>query len=259
MNQLPYSKILEIGISSGQVSPYLYKYRTIESLKKVLENNSLWFASPQDFNDPFDCQIVPDTNNTQDEIIEFLKASAPEGSSEESISSLALKIFNNPHIWKNSFEAEISKVINATGICCFTANEKNLLMWSHYTDSHKGVCLKFDLTKDPEYFEFPLEVIYTKDYPVYNHLSNSQEIVNLVVLSKSIDWEYEEEIRVLRPDQNGLISFNKNALVEIIFGCNCSENSIKEITELVNKYEYQIKFKKAEKKNREFALTITDL
>ncbi|CAM4137784.1 DUF2971 domain-containing protein [Flavobacterium antarcticum] len=259
MRKISFSEILESGISSGQVSQYLYKYRTIDSLKKILENDSLWFSSPQDFNDPFDCQIVPDTNNTEEEIIEFLKSNAPEGTSEESISSLALKIFNNPEIWKKTIEGVFRDVINATGVCCFTANETNLLMWSHYTDSHKGVCLKFDITKDPEYFAYPLEVKYTTDYPAYNHLTNLGEIVNLVALSKSIAWEYEAEIRVLRPEQNGLIPFNKNALVEIIFGCNSSENSIKEITELVNKNLYQVKFKKAKRKQREFGLTITDL
>lgn len=29
------------------------------------------------------------------------------------------------------------------GCCSFSTNPKNLLMWSHYADEHKGLCIEY--------------------------------------------------------------------------------------------------------------------
>jgi len=256
---IPLPKLLEIGVKNKQLSQFLCKYRTIDSAKKLLENNSLWFSSPKEFNDPFDCQIVPDTNNTREEIAEFIKKNTFEQLSDEVINDLSTIVFNEPNRWKDTIESTFDKIINSTGICCFTLNEQNLLMWSHYTDSHKGICLKFDILKDPNFFVYPLPVNYSQDYPIYNHLGNRETIVKDMVLTKSLDWEYEGEIRVLKMNKNGLIPFKKESLVEIIFGCNTSPKDIAEIIELSNKNHFDVRFKKAEKMQREFGLEIIDL
>ena len=35
----------------------------------MLRNNRLWFSSPMDFNDPFDCRCVYDIRNSREEIV----------------------------------------------------------------------------------------------------------------------------------------------------------------------------------------------
>lgn len=253
------TQLLEIGVRNQQIPQFIYKYRTVDFAKKLLENNSLWFSSPKEFNDPFDCQIVPTTNNTEKEIAEFLRKNTFGQISEKYITERSFAIFKEPNQWKKYIENTFDKIINSSGICCFTLNEKNLLMWSHYTDSHKGVCLKFDILKDPDFFVYPLPVIYRQDYPIYNHLGNSDSVVKNMVLTKSLDWKYEGEIRILKMNTNGLIPFRKESLIEIIFGCNASEKDIAEIIELSNKKKFVVKFKKAEKTQREFGLDIKDL
>jgi len=259
MNKNLIFKLTNIGVHNKQISQHLFKYRTIDSVKQLLENNSLWFSSPIDFNDPFDCPIVPNTNNTEDEIREFIRVNVPKRMSSDEISNLAAKVFSEPGRWKKTIEQTYSTVIKSAGICCFTKNDTNLLMWSHYSDSHKGVCIKFDILKDPEFFFCPLPVVYSKEYPTFNHLNNRDNRVKDVVLSKSIDWQYEDEIRVLKMNLKGLLAFKKEALIEIIFGCNSSEENIQEVIELAEKENYRIKFKKANKKEREFGLIIVDL
>ena len=43
------------------------------------------------------------------------------------------------------------RVAQRKGIACFLSNCDNLLMWAHYADSHKGVCLKFNILEDTIY------------------------------------------------------------------------------------------------------------
>ena len=185
--------------------------------------------------------------NDFNEILDFLKDNNFNRLTNFEINNLANSIINTPGKWKNITEQTFDKIINATGVCCFTKEENNLLMWSHYTESHKGVCLKFDILKDTDFFVYPLPVNYRDDYPDYNHLGNRQTLVNDIVLSKSNDWSYEQEIRVLKIHENGLIPFKKNALIEIIFGCKTPKREIDKIISLSVTKDYTIKFKQAKK------------
>ena len=169
MEQISYAEYLELGVRLGNVPSHLFKYRNIDQVKKILDNNSLYFARPNEFNDPFDCQIKPDTDTTEEEIKKFLIKEGPKRLTVERNSFLASWLYNEPDRWKNTIENVFSNVISSNGICCFTRKSDNLLMWSHYTDSHKGICLKFEILKDAEYFQLPLAVKYSNEYPYYNH------------------------------------------------------------------------------------------
>src|ERR1700681_4254027 len=35
-----------------------------------------------------------------------------------------------------------------TGVLCFSRSWSNPVLWSHYADKHKGVCLGFDVKED---------------------------------------------------------------------------------------------------------------
>jgi len=259
MLKIPLNQLIEIGVKNNQLSQYMFKYRTLDSTSKILENNSLWFSTPNEFNDPFDCQIVPNTNNSLLEIENFLRQNSEEKLNENQIKNLAIEAYSTPGKWKSIIEDTFDKIINKTGICCFTKNEKSLLMWSHYADSHKGVCLKFNILEDPDFFVYPLPVNYRDEYPDYNHLGDRRTLVNDIVLSKSNDWIYEQEIRVLKINSNGLLNFKKNALVEIIFGCKTPSDKMEKIMALSKEKGFDLKFKQAQKKDREFALEIIDL
>ena len=38
-------------------------------------------------------------------------------------------------------------LVNKMGVCSFGADPSNILMWSHYTDHHTGVCIQLELAK----------------------------------------------------------------------------------------------------------------
>lgn len=253
-NQL--TEYLKIGIFNKQYPSHLFNYRTIEICKLILENNTMKFSSPKNFNDPFDCQIIPDTNNSQEEIADFLRSNNFNKLSESQIQKLVKETTESPEKWKQTIEPTFEKIINSTGVCCFTPEENNLLMWSHYTNSHKGVCLKFNILKDLDFFIYPFPMKYSDEYPIYNHLKNRDTLVTDMVLTKSKIWEYEKEIRVIKVNNVGFIKFNKDSLEEIVFGCNTTEKEIEEIKDIATKNNYNIVFRKAIKKQKEFGLEI---
>lgn len=128
-----------------------------ERVKPVFEECKLWFFSPTYFNDPFDCKIYP--NIPSDE--EFAKYLAIHAENATPVDYQA--IFEGirkfgPGLAKRA----IDDVMNKSGVKCFTPKDANILMWSHYANSHKGICLEFDTLADPEFFVYTINVVYSE-------------------------------------------------------------------------------------------------
>lgn len=113
---------------------------------------------------------------------------------------------------KEKFEECIKNIKNHVLVSCFSERNDSILMWSHYADSHRGVCIEFETPVD-ECFK---KVKYQEERPVLkiynilldiilNDLENKNDdcfqyknyFSNFLVsfYTKSIDWSYEKEIR----------------------------------------------------------------
>jgi len=96
-------------------------------------------------------------------------------------------------------------------ISCFSKRNNSILMWSHYADSHHGVCIQFEnetrdefdgvsYSKKKPYFNLYLIVsrILASDY-LHGNISLEDKSFNKQIMrplfTKSDDWSYEEEIR----------------------------------------------------------------
>lgn len=96
-------------------------------------------------------------------------------------------------------------------IGCLATDPKNRLMWSHYSDSHKGFCIEYDFTgmKDEV---LPLPIIYSENRPLIpwkaaiahtpESIKEATADLTLGLLTKDKSWEYENEWRVLLPAAN---------------------------------------------------------
>jgi hypothetical protein len=243
--------LIQSAIEKKRIPQFLFKYKSQEFLNDLLIKNELWFSAPLSFNDPFDCQINLNTENTVEEIENFFLEFPV---SNEDRSSIAEAFVENPEKWHEFINMSARKVINSNGICCFSKKEDNLLLWSHYGDSHKGVCLKFDILEDPELFYFPMNVKYDENYPTYNHLKNSEQILDSLILTKANAWSYEEEFRVIKMNAFGGQKVAKKSLIEIIFGCRCDQDFINKIISLTKAFEYNLTYKRAVINKSNFSL-----
>ncbi|ELY1972882.1 DUF2971 domain-containing protein, partial [Aeromonas salmonicida] len=69
---------------------------------------------------------------------------------------------------------------------------KNILMWSHYAQSHEGFVIGFN--SQHSYFNFGVsEIEYSEKRPFLNPLQGRQDAS--LFRTKSIDWAYEQEVR----------------------------------------------------------------
>lgn len=229
-------KVIELHkkmIAQGKIPTELYKHTSISNnLYKTLINSELWFAAPTSFNDPFDCQINDQTIWTDDNIRDYVTRTANANGENIDPEDVVRANQQNPGSFNRFFTNHLKKTLSKIGVTCFLQKPNNLLLWAHYSDSHKGVCLKFDIENDSDFFSLTFPVKYTSQYPQFDYLTERDQLTNKAVLSKSDHWKYEDEIRTLQKTF-GLYPFKKECLTEIIFGCKADPSEIKTIRQIV--------------------------
>lgn len=254
-----YQKLINKMVIDEQLPQFVYRMRSVNRyLFDTLINKEMWFSNPTDFNDPFDCDINMTFNGSPHSSIQnyfdnYLK---------KQFSSKELENINTTNISNDDFGVLLNKVAKKVaqrkGIACFMSNCDNLLMWAHYADSHKGVCLKFDILEDTDFFSPAKKVVYAKDYPIYNYLEKKNDFVNQMFFTKSKEWEYEGEVRVLKNKKDNY-QFKESSLKELIFGCNISENDKKTLTKIIRQYYPNTKIKQAVKNDSKFELKFDEI
>jgi len=207
---------------------YLYKFYSksnynIHSLLK----GYLYFSSPRNFNDPFDCLV----------------------NREE-------------YIYKRG--AEIIKHREQIGVCCFSLINSNPLMWGHYTDNYTGFCIKFKNESLLKSIDIPIRfhVSYLKKYqPSDKSLKKCLSIIDQTELMnehkkyiktyitllfeycwKYYDWQYEQEFRAISWSTDNFdrkYSFNNEDIEEIYIGYKMKDADIAYydlLIEILNNY-----------------------
>lgn len=133
------------------------------------------------------------------------------------------------------------------GILCFSDNWRSPVMWAHYADKHKGVCLGFDvgeingepLAHPVSYFPERLQFQLDQDKDL---LGIDERYVLALLYTKAHEWSYEREYRVVgnlevRDEKTGhyYVDFGeKLQLREVILGAR-NEMAVGQMARLVRK------------------------
>jgi hypothetical protein len=260
---------------------YLYKYRPLykgnkrsyefnEHTLSILQKGELYFSTPKEFNDPFDClfPILP-YEITEKQVSDSINSKAPESREKRK----QLKAFI-----KKSYDGNIKKYVDYFNtlikedprflyelnrdqsdkfeICCFSKNYKNILMWSHYADSHKGICIgiktiyednsnliEFQKVKDIDKIKAE-SVIYNLDnkkIPPVNYQNLTKELLEQSLITKSLHWKYEEEYRTIllkNMVDTQILKLKKENICQIIFGFKTPFRIIRETLHQIKKSEF---------------------
>jgi hypothetical protein len=217
----------------------LYKYQscnvqTISNLRK----RCLWFSKPEDFNDPFDCdinfEIIDVTQENLNLLFVHMRESAQDkvGFDKKYLSDGKINAVWAEDAIKFSLMAttHVKKLWANIGVTCLTEKNNDILMWSHYTYGHQGFCLEFDASYSPfteRSKESLIRVHYSDSFPPLSlsdllHDKQPQLPKNLLA-TKSSHWSYEAEWRVFSTT-SGEYSYDQAALTGIYFGCKMKEN-----------------------------------
>jgi Protein of unknown function (DUF2971) len=135
-------------------------------------------------------------------------------------------------VWKNN--------VARWRIYCLSSHSDSVLMWSHYADGHKGVCLEFDATLEP--IRRACQVLYKESLPALgpNIVTDAKAMVDGVLLNKAMAWSYEDEYRIFARDgsvdpafsmitDGDYLALPPGALTGIIAGCNADVAAIRSL------------------------------
>ena len=209
---------------------YRYKYfspmdeERIEYLRDVLVRSRFWLSAPDELNDPFElqCEIMFDGTVAQkrkrlDNLLKddgWRHAAARRKKATELMSrgyDAMLRIIDEKH--KNS--------VKTTGVCCFAGSPLSILMWSHYANKHRGVCLQFDTVKDWIPFLCSCRI---NDYPLIKWTTDHAKDLGQFISQKHLGWKYEDESRMIYLEAaHEYVPVQPQALTSVFIGCQATE------------------------------------
>lgn len=170
---------------------------------------------------------------------------------------------NSPMTVIERAQKESLKTVKQFRIFCLCKTKNNATMWAHYADNHKGICVKFQVSKDNEFFNFPIKVEYKTQYPNYNYFNewDNHNAFFVMASTKSTNWKYEKEYRIMKDKtkfnfiNEGLYKIKKEAIIEVNFGLSAKDEDIQLFNEINQKfYDNKIKLYKAIEKDQTFNL-----
>ncbi len=251
-----------------------YKYRQLigdsaKYLERTICHNEIYFAAPESFNDPFDC--YPDFSHeaTDEELMNDYMHLArkhgppvPEAALLRDAQQMLADPMRNPKYGTSSdaIQDEYARHLRSEyGVLCVSAVCDDILMWSHYADFHRGVCLEFDGTAKFMQHAFP--VSYSKERPTIHMRRDSNETaMEKSLRTKSDHWKYEQEWRLLKyKGQPGVVQFRPENLTGIIFGSEATSVTVDLVRGWVNQRTAPIRLYQASKHRHAFSLDIAEI
>jgi hypothetical protein len=241
----------------------LYKYysdlpRNFEAVK----NNKMWYSAPCCFNDVFDCTLTIEEKDIFDSTLRMVPDSMSIRKGSPMWKQIRGTVGQNIRTFLSSFDDLRSRM----GISCLSETDDSLLMWAHYANNHSGLCVEYELLEFNRQLGFsPVPIVYSDDRVIIRTLETlGNDIQGLFIkslTSKSPEWGYEKEWRIIRDDGacgEKWDSEKKGALLDAIcpksitLGCMAKP----EYEQNVRKYceENRINLYKMEMSRREYRL-----
>ena len=202
-----------------------FKYRHLtERTIDLIENNYLWLAEINSLNDPFECSIQfdndaclrkyygsPDFHNffrnltghflTNQDIKKLTNSQKPYSEYIKICHNKRIPLNQSPEEQLIKVQKRWTEIVDETNknlrICSFSLNKSSLLLWSHYSDEHKGLCIEYNFFDDDSLRAFMQPVTYRDKIhkiDIFEEYTTMQMIGSSLI--KSRDWEYEQEWRL---------------------------------------------------------------
>lgn len=254
----------------------LYKYRTAKQAIEIIKDGNLVFSPPSLFSDPFECRPAIKSLDDEDELIRSIGISG-SSSGNYTYNSSSTDI-NEPEVTpeeiyirqhysqpKNMGQLFVRMMIDDTvvnadilniGILSLSSVNNSPLMWGQYADEHKGVVIGFNCNNElfapsNDGYGIPMKVQYSTERPSWT----ASKIQHARYLTKSVDYMYEHEWRILRSlsDANGIaipfidddaniiwkpkrrkFKYNYSAITEVILGDRINIEHVRILISLIN-------------------------
>ena len=260
-----------IKIISPYRVPYLYKYRSmdssdaVKSLQDVFQKRRVFLNDATKFNDPFECRpclTIDGSSLTRAKFIKELTKDRFPNATKGQIKKL-MRGKTALLADKGRLKKPYGQFVTTVGIYCLSEKKDDLLMWAHYADSHRGLCLEFKASEEGSLFWEALKVIYQNDYPVVNMMRMVEpEEFRKALLTKSAIWAYEQEWRILKVEDEGgpgNYFFPSEALTGVIFGALMKSKDKEMVKDWLTTYPSTVSVYQASLNGKEYQIDITKI
>ena len=225
------------------VPRYLYKYRSLagdskEFTRDLIINQNLYFPAPADLNDPFECKPNLETLATIDQqkryaagLVNRTQAGKPRAERKRLIKGIRADRAQ----FRQTILVSMRATLEAVGVYSLSARHLSLLMWPHYADNHRGVCVRFDMQALLNAEQVPFPVQYEDQRPTCDTiLEPTAEWLNKAVLTKGQPWEYEQEWRLVRNrGAKTTLRLTAPTVNGVLLGANISDSDRAEVRQWV--------------------------
>jgi hypothetical protein len=199
--------------------------------KDILENGLIKLSRIGEFNDPFELEPTITSTNPNENFI-------GEPPPIELVNKYKGKI-EKYGIISLSTNNEINHLL-AASIPDKRDPRANILMWSHYAESHKGFAIEFkhnfidNIDIEPINYDSPRKYLTTEDI--------ENESFNQIFHVKSNEWRYEQEYRGILPlseatlikeDDHHLFAIKKSSIASITLGCAMPKEHKQELMRII--------------------------
>lgn len=178
----------------------IYKYLNSSAAQKFFENWSIGFSHPIELNDPFEFLPLfaqPSQEERAQEINSRANDHIKTHQNIDQKSALDFATWAVDH-YRRMGHGEIRNLITESlyWVTCFSRTESNLLMWSHYAGD-SGMVIGID-TDSPLLENRLHPVLYSQKRPhIDTRTFDPSGPPPKFALTKSLDWAYEQEERVI--------------------------------------------------------------
>lgn len=250
--------------------PLIYKYKGFNEYTEALISESyLWFSTPSEFNDPFECRPWFNFNYEPHQLVEAMArhirrikpSVTPNAATAEAVGIFLEGRHRRPEIWEALRTGVIESTTKRIAVLCLSAVEDSILMWSHYAQDHTGICLGFEWSECAPFFGRAQEVIYSDDFPIVDFFNTpADRQVENIFLTKFSGWKYEKEWRIIEHNSGpGSYEYPGGLLKTITFGCKTAQKHKELVRIWAARRKSQVQFRECFLEKRQFKLRIVDV
>ena len=261
----------------------LFRYVSMRSpqswqfLENTVLESRLRLTTPDTFNDPFDsdpCYVndVPieelmrratilDARGNAVKWTETTQIHGPNGS---------LTKAQMEHLVRQVVEADTKRVNKKRFIASFCRRISSQLLWAHYAESYRGIAYHFVArgpTMSPISEVRPVkyerqrpiillsEILDRFDPPPQAEITQQHlSFLRRAYLTKSIEWSYEEEERLI--DDQVEVVFDPRELASVIVGPRCPPDHVARLKEIVSRRSRALPIYRAKVAESDYAIEV---
>ena len=248
------------------------RYRSLTGLgadwvRDAILHSKHYFASPLSFNDPFDCRPNFELRGTRAQLIKYYEQLLARYKPE--LGRDARRAEARRRVTDPAFDPRLpvsmdgfrkmyhDTVTSRVGVLCLSEVHDDILMWAHYAESHRGVCLVFNPAEP--FFAAAQPVHYREERPHVNPLVHTHEqMLDAALFTKSNHWSYEREWRILQYKKGaGVYTVPAKALMQVVLGAEIAAENEVRIRQWVSEAPFKISVVRASLSPTKFKVEVT--